>query len=159
MDIERQRLRSFFWRSAEVVVRRWMSSARLRDAQTLARRVRDSDSLREGGWRLLFETCIAAGDTVAGTVEADAFDRLVEAEGIEPEPATRSLLRMVRQTPVAATDAEQPDRPSFVAELVGREQEFSQLLAIWDAARGRTRRRTSTCSRRPGSGRRGCSRT
>ena len=136
VDIERQRLRSLFWRNAEAVVRRWMSSARLRDAQTLARRVRDSDTLREGGWRLLFETLIAAGDTVGGALEADAFDRLVEAEGIEPEPATRSLLRMVRQTPVSATDVEQPGRPSFVAELVGREQEFSQLLAIWDAARG-----------------------
>ena len=95
VDIERQRLRSLFWRSAGVVVRRWMSSARLRDAQTLARRVRDSDSLREGGWRLLFETCIAAGDTVAGTLEADAFDRLVQAEVIEPDPATRSLLMAI----------------------------------------------------------------
>ena len=134
-DIERQGLRSFFWRSADVVVRRWMSSARLRDAQMLARRVRDSDVLREAGWRLLFETLIAGGDTVMGTIEADAFDRLVDAEGIEAERATRALLRTVRQTPLAVSDVEQFGRPSFAAELVGREQEFSQLLASWDAAR------------------------
>jgi DNA-binding SARP family transcriptional activator len=64
-DIERQRLRGFFWRAAETVVRRWMSTGRLRDAQALARRVRDSDPLREGGWRLLFETLIAGGEPFA----------------------------------------------------------------------------------------------
>src|SRR6185436_2972033 len=75
-DIERQRLRSFFWRNAETLVRRWMSTGRLREAQLLARRVRDSDVLRESGWRLLFETLIASSDVVGGTLEADAFDRL-----------------------------------------------------------------------------------
>ncbi|HUQ80443.1 MAG TPA: AAA family ATPase [Gemmatimonadaceae bacterium] len=133
-DIERQRLRSFFWLSAETLVRRWMSAGRLRDAQALARRVRDSDVLREGGWRLLFETLIAGGDTINGALEADAFDRLVIAEGTAPEPATRALLRTVRQSPLPST-THQSDRPSFAAELVGREQEFSQLLASWESAR------------------------
>ena len=135
-DIERQRLRSFFWRSAEVVVRRWMSSGRLREAQALARRVRDSDVLREGGWRLLFETMIAAGDAVGGPLEAAAFDKHISAEGITPEPATRALLREVRQ---ARTDASARDSnrepPSLAAELVGREQEFGELLRSWEAAR------------------------
>jgi DNA-binding SARP family transcriptional activator len=135
-DIERQRLRSFFWRGAETLVRRWMSAGRLRDAQTLARRVRDTDPLRESGWRLLFETLIAAQDGVTGTLEADAFDRLVAAEGIEPEPATRSLLRVVRQYPPAASAPPVGQPASLFAELVGREQEFAQLLASWEAARG-----------------------
>ena len=137
-DIERQRMRAFFWRAAETLVRRWMSTGKLRDAQALARRVRDSDPLREVGWRLLFETLIAAGDTVGGTLEADAFDRLAEAEGIEAEPATRSMLRAVRQAPAAATQGEAAEQSSLFAELVGREQEFAQLLDRWEAARNGT---------------------
>ena len=133
-DIERQRLRGFFWRSADTLVRRWMSAGRLRDAQALARKVRDSDPMREGGWRLLFETLIASGDTVGGAVEADAFDRLVAAEGIEPEPATRTLHRAARQ-PSSAGDAHDDGSASLVAELVGREKEFSRVLASWDAAK------------------------
>lgn len=135
-DVERQRLRSLFWRSAETAARRWMSTLRLREAVALARRVRDTDPLREAGWRLLFEALVAAQDTVGGTLEADAFDRLAAAEGIEPEPATRAMLRTVRQTPAGGSESPDADRPSFVAELVGREAEFAQLLASWEAARG-----------------------
>jgi len=138
-DIERQRMRVFFWRAAETLVRRWMTTGRLRDAQALARRVCDSDPLREGGWRLLFETFIAAGDTVGGSLEADAFDRLAEAEGIDAEPATRSLLRAVRQTPEIPVQQDQPgERLSLFAELVGREREFSVLLDRWETARSGT---------------------
>ncbi len=138
-DIERQRMRAFFWRAAETLVRRWMTTGRLRDAQALARRVRDSDPLREGGWRLLFETLIAAGDTVGGTLEADAFDRLAGAEGIDAEPATRSMLRAVRQTPeITAQHDRTGERLSLFAELVGREREFSQLLDRWETARSGT---------------------
>jgi len=138
-DIERQRMRGFFWRAAETLVRRWMSTSKLRDAQALARRVRDNDPLREGGWRLLFETLIAAGDTVGGSVEADAFDRLAQAEGIDAEPATRAMLRAVRQTPEIPVQQERSgERLSLFAELVGREREFSQLLDRWETARGGT---------------------
>jgi len=135
-DIERQRLRSLFCRSAETLVRRWMSALKLRDAQALARRVRDLDPLREAGWRLLFETLIAGGDTVGSALEADAFDRLVATDGLHPEPATRAMLRAVRQVPAPA---ERPvgddDQPSLAAELVGREEVFAQLLACWESAR------------------------
>ena len=139
-DIERQRMRAFFWRAAETLVRRWMTTGgRLRDAQALARRVRDSDPLREVGWRLLFETLIAAGDSVAGTLEADAFDRLAAAEGIDAEPATRAMLRTVRQTPeVTARHDKAGERHALFAELVGREREFAQLLDRWETARGGT---------------------
>jgi len=138
-DIERQRMRVAFWRAAETLVRRWMTTGRLRDAQALARRVRDSDPLREGGWRLLFETHIAAGDTVGGSLEADAFDRLAESEGVDAEPATRSLLRAVRQTPEIPVQQERSgERLSLFPELVGREREFSLLLDRWETARGGT---------------------
>jgi DNA-binding SARP family transcriptional activator len=138
-DIERQRMRAFFWRAAETLVRRWMSAGRLREAQALARRVRDSDPLREVGWRLMFETLIAAGDTVGGALEADAFDRLAEAEGIDAEPATRSMLRVVRQMPAVAPRQDAAGgHESLFAELVAREQEFARLLDRWEAARNGT---------------------
>ncbi|HEX6052998.1 MAG TPA: AAA family ATPase, partial [Gemmatimonadaceae bacterium] len=134
-DNERQRLRSHFWRATETIARRWMSGLKLRDAQMLARRARDLDPLREAGWRLLFETLVAAGDTVGSALEADAFDRLQAAEGISPEPATRAMLRAARQAPPGDEPLRTDDRPSLTAELVGREQEFAQLLACWEAAR------------------------
>ena len=134
-DNERQRLRSHFCRATETVVRRWMSALKLRDAQMLARRARDLDPLREAGWRLLFETLVAAGDTVGSALEADAFDRLVAVEGISPEPATRAMLRAVRQAPPGDERLQTDDRPSLATELVGREQEFAQLLACWESAR------------------------
>ncbi len=133
-DAERQRLRSVFWRSAEVVVRRWLSAARTRDAQTLARRVRDLDPLREAGWRLLFEAIIASRDAVAATLEVDAFERICRAEGIVPERATQSLLRALRQAP-APNDHRAPSAPALAAELVGREHEFAAIIDAWEAAR------------------------
>jgi hypothetical protein len=72
-------------------------------------------------------------------LEADAFDRLAKAEGIDAEPATHAMLRAVRQTPAAGTQTETVgEQPSLFAELVGREQEFAQLLDIWEAARNGT---------------------
>ena len=134
-DAERQRLRSIFWRSAELIARQWMSTARMKEAQSLARRVRDLDLLREAGWRLVFETIIAGRDSVAASLEVEAFERVFDAEGIEPEPATRSLLRVLRQGS-APTDVEaDASSRSLVAELVGREREFAQVIGAWDAAR------------------------
>ena len=132
-DAERQRLRSIFWQNAEVLVRRWLSAARTRDAQTLARRVRDLDPLREAGWRLLFETIIAARDPIAATVEAGAFERLFAAEGIEPERATQALVRMMRQT--KPNDDRPAEGGGLSAELVGRETEFASIVASWEGAR------------------------
>ena len=134
-DAERQRLRSVFWRSAELVVRQWMSAARMKEAQSIARRVRDIDPLREAGWRLLFETIVAGRDTVAAGLEVEAFERLVAAEEIEPEPATRSLLRVLRQGPAPNDDPPAGTARSLVAELVGREREFAQVIGAWDGAR------------------------
>jgi DNA-binding SARP family transcriptional activator len=135
-DAERHRFRSVFCRSAELLARQWMSSARMKDAQALARRVRDLDPLREAGWRLLFETIVAGRDAIAASLEVEGFERLVAREGIDPEPATRSLLRLLRQAPSPNDDHASAGPRGLVAELVGREGEFSRIIAAWDAARG-----------------------
>lgn len=134
-DAERQRLRSIFWKHAEVLARQRMSVARMKDAQVLARRVRDLDPMREAGWRLLFETIIAGSDTVSAAAELAAFEALWKAESMEPEPATRSLVRALRQTPAAEDPAGDGGGRPLAAELVGREREFAGLIAAWESAR------------------------
>ena len=134
-DAERQRLRSIFWRSAEVLARQWMSAARMKDAQALARRVRDLDPLREAGWRLMFEAIIAGSDAVAATMEVEAFERVFGGEGIEPEPATRALLRALRQSPTPGDGPDGGGSRALVAELVGREHEFACIIDAWETAR------------------------
>jgi predicted ATPase len=53
---------------------------------------------------------------------------------MQPEPSTRSLLNAARRSESeqgAATDAEQ----GLIAELVGREREFSAIISAWERAR------------------------
>jgi DNA-binding SARP family transcriptional activator len=146
-DIERDRLRDTFLRVGDALVRRLLDTSRFREAVALARRVRDADPGHEGGWRLLIEALSSSGGALRAAVEADGLDQMLAAEHREPEPATRIVLRLARQV----SDAQAPpsrngagseeDRArggasGLVAELVGREREFSAVLHAWDAARG-----------------------
>lgn len=133
-DVERYRLRAAFLRSAEALIRRQLGTGHARDALPLARRVRDAMPLSEQGWRLLLETHCAAADPVGAAMEADALEQLLGAEGREPEPLTRALLRVARRAPA---DVSTPEH-GLVAELVGREREFSRIVHCWEEA---TRRR------------------
>jgi DNA-binding SARP family transcriptional activator len=134
-ELERQRLRVIFLRVAEEVVRERLSKSRVRDALTLARRVRDVDRLSQHGWRLLLEVLASGHDPIASAVEAESLERLLRDEEIELEPATVASLRLARrvETPSRAGTA---DRGVLTAELVGREAEYSAILAAWDEVRG-----------------------
>ena len=133
-DLERQRLRDVFSRSAEHEVRRCLSSARQREAVSLARRARDVDPLSEKAWRLVLESLVSASDPLGASLEADALEKMLAAEERVPEPATRAMLRTAKQ--LSAEPAAGGAAPSaIVAELVGRESEFASLLAAWDQAR------------------------
>lgn len=135
-DVERYRLRHLFLRSAETVVRDWLARGRLRKARQLAARARDSDRRNEAGWRLLLECILAANDVVAAELEVHALEELLKAEGRPPEPATGRTIARVRAEP-----RERPQRSAdgarrtLVAELVGRERQFSAILAAWERAR------------------------
>lgn len=136
-DIERARVRGLFVRAAESLTRQRLTAGRLKDATALARRVRDADRDLEAGWRLLIETLIASQDWLSAAVEADALARFLAEESRVPEPATRALLRTARQQP-GTPDAYAPAQ--LVAELVGREAEFSAILSAWQevkAGKGR----------------------
>jgi DNA-binding SARP family transcriptional activator len=131
-DRERVRLRTAFVRSAESLTRGYLASGRVREAQRIARRTRDTDQLNEGGWRLLLETLETGHDWTAAAMEADALERLLESEEREPEPATRSAIRRARKAP---DDTVAAPRNTLVAELVGREKEFAAILVAWDDAK------------------------
>lgn len=133
VDVERSRLRLMFLRAAEMLVRRWLSQARFRDAERLARQVRDTDPARDAGWRLLLEALLSSGDRVAASAEAEALERRLVAADREPEPATRKLIRLARDLP--EFESVPKNAGVLLADLIGREREFSTVVTAWEAVR------------------------
>ena len=127
---ERVRLRGLFARCAERVVAREVDRGHFREAIAVGRRLRDADPMDESGWRPLLNALLVSGDAVNAANECAVLTRTLAADERAPLPATTSLLtaiaRMGRRddAPSAAVD-------QFVTPLIGREREFSQLLATW----------------------------
>ncbi len=132
-EIERAHLRSLYTRSAEELIRRWLSSGRARVAQSLARRLRDVEPSNEAAWRLLLEAMMSDGDLLGASIEADALERLWQSESDELEPATRSVLRLIRKR-TARPNGDSSDTGPAVP-LVGRQAEFSTIVDAWDRCR------------------------
>lgn len=130
--LERRRLLEIFRHSAERVIADRVGSGRARDAIALGKRLRDQDIYNEGGWRLLIELCLSAGDLLSARAEAEALVQLAERDATELEPSTRAAIRATRVTngasPAPVDDSIQPS-------LVGREDSFATLLAAWESAR------------------------
>lgn len=136
-DVERRRIRSLFQRATEASVRELLGRGRTRDAIVRARRGRDVDPGHQSSWRLVLEVLIASQEWTQAQVEGESFERMIEREEVELEPASRSLMRIVRQ---GAPDSAEPvsARAGITTELVGREREFAFLLeASAQAQRGR----------------------
>ena len=131
--VERTRLRNTFLRVAEAQTRRLIAAHRYREAQQLARRTRDTDPLDERGWRLLIEARYAGGDALGAELECDGLLRMLKEEGRDPEPASTSLIGRIRQ-PGALTRSQDESR-ALLADLIGREREFSTILEAWEQAR------------------------
>ena len=89
-DVERNRLHAAYVRALEALVRRELAAARVRDADALARRLRDTDPERESAWRLLLEVLLSAGDRSGAALEADALEARLRADGRDPEQAPRA---------------------------------------------------------------------
>jgi DNA-binding SARP family transcriptional activator len=136
--LERRRLQEVFRHSAEAIVRTRLSQGRARDALELARKLRDQDVYSEGGWRLLIEVCLSAGDLLAARAEAEALQELATNDGQELEPSTLAALRAARAGLKTTNGEGTPTDDStsgIPSTLVGREAEFALLLAAWEAAR------------------------
>lgn len=133
-DVERAHLCGKFVRAAEDVCRRWLHHGNSRPAIALARRARDADPENESLWRLVLEALLAASDRIGAASEGDALLRRLAEDEREPEMATKALLRAARN--VDHAQAESVDtRATLLAELVGREQEFSQIISAWERTR------------------------
>ena len=134
-DLEREQLRTVFLRAGESLARQWLRDGRVRDAQALARRVRDAAPRHEAAWRLLLESLVAGGDMLALTLETAGLQEHWRNDNRELEPATRALLQ--RNSGLEAEAASIPPA-GLIPELVGRETEFAELLRAWELAqRGR----------------------
>ena len=124
------------------MVRRRLAEGRPREAQQLARRMRDIYPRREAPWRLLLECLVSSNDTVAAGIEADALEDLLRETDRKPEPSTRTLLKVIREPESReggdnGSDVDE-SAPNLVAELVGREREFSVVVGAWEKViRGR----------------------
>jgi DNA-binding SARP family transcriptional activator len=133
-DVERRRLHGIYLRALESLAREALLQHRLRDAERLARRLRDDEPERQTGWRLLIEALVSSGDWVRAAADADACEEMLRREGRAPEAATVAALRTARQTPTL----EGSSAPRIIAEMVGREREFARIATAWDrATRGR----------------------
>ncbi|HEX9727358.1 MAG TPA: AAA family ATPase [Gemmatimonadales bacterium] len=132
-DLERDRLKHAFLRTGELAVRQHLSRAQWREAEQLARRMRDSDTNRESNWRLVIECYLSADDRVCAGIEADVLEQFLSTAHREPEPATRALLALAKETGADTHGA--GGRKTLVAELVGREQEFARIIGAWHEAR------------------------
>ncbi|MES2125589.1 MAG: AAA family ATPase, partial [Gemmatimonadota bacterium] len=136
-DLERDRLRTAFLRSAELLVRRQLNEGRSREALKLSRRAHDELPSSEVAWRLLLETAVAARDFLTAAMEAAALERWAADEGRTLEPTTRQVIARTRSVQAPAHESA-PD--ALAAELTGREREFSAIIAGWERARsGRAR--------------------
>lgn len=134
-DLERLRLRRLFRRAGEALVRDWMTKGRLRKAKELAIRLRDAAPEAESSSRLVLETLLAANDRVGAELEAQRLEETIARAERPPEPATASLLALIRQT---SPEFSTPTKQTLTAELIGRETEFAAILTAWDTARGGT---------------------
>ncbi len=130
-DGERHHLRGLFLRAGETACRRALDQSP-RDALALARRLRNEEPESEALQRLFLQSALAAREMLLAATEADALENALREAGRSPEPATAALIRLVRQEGVEY--AGPPTRRSAMAELVGREREYSTLLAAWDEA-------------------------
>ena len=133
-SFERYRLRRLFRRAAESVVRDRLLAARFDDAHQLARRVRDTDPEEEAGWRMLLETLLVAGDKARAATEGDTLEWHLAVRGREPEPATRAILRRVRDQAATVLPAVAELRVIRLPRVIGRDDQLATVLRGWERA-------------------------
>ncbi len=134
VDVKRQGFRSQFSAASRSLARRRLQQGKAREAHALARRLREADPEDEHGWALLVETSLAIGNEVLARSEADQLSAYFQKEGVGPSPAIEEVLRLAKQTAGTAVK-EAPPESELVAELVGREVEYSAIVTAWRQTR------------------------
>ena len=131
-DLERARLQELFLRAAESLARRALDCGQAREATRLARRIRTLVPGAETGWRLLLEALLLARDDLAARAEAESFAAWAREDGSAPGGAMKALITRIRDGG-AAVDG--PEASGLIAELIGRERQFSAILHTWASVR------------------------
>lgn len=133
-DRERDRLQSTFLRAAEILIRNRLDHAKYDTALIEARRLRDADPSRESSWRLLLEALASSGDRLSTLSEADELERYLASENREPDRLTVSAVSRARKTSSASRKS-LATTERLVAELTGRDREFSRLTTAWTSVK------------------------
>ena len=112
-----------------------IDSGRPGDATAVARDLVRVDPLDESGHRLRIEAHQAAGDR-AGAVRAyhECATTLARDLGVEPGPATAAAYAALIDTPNAGAAEARETASRAGTELVGRDDEWKQLLTAWQRA-------------------------
>jgi DNA-binding SARP family transcriptional activator len=129
-DIERAHLRSLALNAGESLCRGHLDAGRLSHARQAAARMVAIDPNAEVGRRLMLESVVASGDRLSAQVEAERLENWLREQERLPEAGTAVAIRLARDL-TRAQDRNEGCRSSLVGELVGRESQFSELLAAW----------------------------
>ncbi|GAA4011779.1 hypothetical protein GCM10022631_24810 [Deinococcus rubellus] len=120
-----------------------------------ARRWVRFEPLNEAAHRLVIELCLRTGKRAAALEAYRTCQGILNAElGLEPDAQTRALIERLREsgttlsTPVTPLPTASPSAfaPPGSARLIGREREWTQMEAAWNAGQ------TILISGEPGSG-------
>ncbi len=129
---ERERLRQAYHGALERLIRQAEQQRRFDQAIAYAQRLLRHDPLHETTCRHLMRLQLAGGDRSGALRTYHACAALLRDElGVEPASETRRLYAQLLKTDVPAVEAApEPMRATFI----GRQAEWSQLLAIWRTA-------------------------
>ncbi|MHB1097043.1 MAG: AAA family ATPase [Gemmatimonadaceae bacterium] len=131
----RHRLRTDVANAADVLARQFLDAGHARDAVQLARRMTEIEPFGQRARRILLEALIAGGDDLGALTEAAVMEQWLQTEELDAEPATRALIAQARKGRSTGRRSSGETRSPLTPDLVGREKEFTDIVAAWDRAR------------------------
>lgn len=134
-DSIRHRLRTDVANAADMLARQLLDAGHARDAVRLARRLAEIEPFGQRARRTLLEALMAAGDDLGALTEAAVIEEWLQKEELDAEPATRALITQARKGRNSARRTSGETRSPLTPDLVGRETEFTDLVAAWERAR------------------------
>lgn len=124
ITLAREAIAQSHWREAVAWADRWLACDPLSDEAT----------------RLVIEALYLSGDRGPALARFRAYqERLAREVGSKPSAALLELARRIESAPGAEAKpppSEQAFAPSFESSLVGREQQWRKLVAVWSAVTG-----------------------
>lgn len=138
-ETERASLRTYCAEALSQLANRALHEARATDALSLATHLAHVDQYDERSWRIRIEALLLKRDRFGLSVAVTECEAWSLREEIEASRSLGSLLNRARKpSPDTGDHALAAEATGLRADLIGREVQFSALLAAWkDAGRGR----------------------